>query len=122
MHGQEVVINAAGNVNDGDRFVDLIGLLVNQAETVMGAGGRLWLFAGAAVLDVPNRDIMGIDLPKVPAQFSSHKTNYELVRATSLNWSMLCPGPMIPATDGKARSDLRLSIEVWPFGRPDIIK
>ena len=31
---------------------------------------------------------------------------------------MLCPGPMIPAPDGKPTSDLRLSVDQWPVTRP----
>ena len=43
MQGQEVVINAAGNVNDGDSFVRLIDMVATQVERVMGKSGRLWL-------------------------------------------------------------------------------
>jgi putative NADH-flavin reductase len=122
MQGQEVVINAAGNVNDGDGFVRLIDLIATQAERVMGKSGRLWIFAGAALLDIPGTDLMGTDLPKIPAQFQRHKKNYQRLKASGLDWSMLCPGPMIPADDGRARNDLRLSADIWPFASPTITR
>jgi len=122
MQGQEVVINAAGNVNDGDSFVQLIDVIATQAEKVMGKSGRLWVFAGAALLDIPGTALMGTDLPKIPAQFQRHEKNYERLQASGLDWSILCPGPMIPADDGRARKDLRLSADIWPFAVPSITR
>jgi hypothetical protein len=40
------------------------------------------------------------------------------VRATELDWSMLCPGPMIHAPDGRPTEDLIVAAEVWPTARP----
>jgi len=122
MQGQEVVINAAGNVNDGDSFVQLIDVIATQAERVLSKSGRLWLFAGAALLDIPGTALMGTDLPKIPAQFQRHKKNYQRLKASGLDWSILCPGPMIPADDGRAREDLRLSADIWPFAVPSITR
>ena len=122
MQGQEVVINAAGNVNDGDSFVHLIDVVATQVERVMGKSARLWVFAGAALLDIPGTALMGTDLPKIPTQFQRHKENYRRLQASSLDWSMLCPGPMIPADNGRARTDLRLSADVWPFASPGITR
>ena len=122
MQGQEVVINAAGNVNDGDSFVQLIDVIATQAEKVLGKSGRLWVFAGAALLDIPGTALRGTDLPKIPAQFQRHKKNYQRLKASGLDWSMLCPGPMIPAADGSARKDLRLSADIWPFAVPSITR
>jgi len=122
MQGQDVVINAAGNVNDGDSFVHLIDVVATQAERVMGKSGRLWVFAGAALLDIPGTALMGTDLPKIPAQFQRHKENYRRLQASNLDWSMLCPGPMIPADTGSARTDLRLSADIWPFASPGITR
>jgi hypothetical protein len=120
MHGQDAVINAAGNSTDGDSYIPLVRSVVKAAQTGLGADGRFWLFGGAAALDVPGTGIMGVDLPKIPAIFQAHKTNYQLVSSTNLDWSMLCPGPMIPAADGNSHAGLRISADAWPFDPPAI--
>ena len=35
-----------------------------------------------------------------------------------MDWSMLCPGPMIASENGKPTGDLRLSVDEWPVTRP----
>lgn len=54
--------------------------------------------------------------------FEAHRTNYNTVRATALDWSMLCPGPMNDAPDGVARRELVVSTDVWPFAAPPMSK
>ena len=118
MTGQDVVINCAGYVADGAAFIELVDRVVTQAEAALGPGGRLWLFGGAAALDVPGTHIMGVDLPGVPAIYKAHQTNFRRVAASRLDWSLMCPGPMVPSSSGRARTDLRISKDVWPFPRP----
>src|SRR5215471_10234520 len=35
-----------------------------------------------------------------------------------LDWSMLCPGPMIASENGKPTPNLRLAADEWPMARP----
>jgi hypothetical protein len=116
----DCVVNAAGNVADGARFTDLVALIIEATAAALGQGGRFWLFGGAAVLNVPDARWTGIDLPGVPPMYQAHRTNHEAVKASGLDWSMLCPGPMIDAPDGKATPGLILSEEVWPVPRPKL--
>ena len=44
---------------------------------------------------------MGVDLPRFRKVYEAHRTNLEALRRSPLDWSMLCPGPMIAAHDGK---------------------
>lgn len=118
MRGHDVVINAAGYVTDGAAFTNLVARIISAAESALGVGGRFWLFGGAALLDVPGAHFTGIDLPGVPKFYEAHRTNYNLVSASTLDWSMLCPGPMMDAPDGKATDGLILSQESWPVPRP----
>jgi hypothetical protein len=118
MQGCDAVINAAGNANDGPAYAPLVQRVINAADAALGAGGRFWFFGGAAALDVPGTSLMTVDLPKVPRIFEAHRANLEHVRTTRLDWSMLCPGPMIPAPDGRPTTGLRLSEECWPVERP----
>jgi putative NADH-flavin reductase len=120
MVGQDVVISAAGNSADGESYLALTQGVIDAASRALGSDGRLWIFGGAAALDVPGTDIMGVDLPKIPAVFKAHRINHQALLRTDLDWSMLCPGPMNPAPGGKAHKGLRISTEVWPFARPRI--
>lgn len=118
MIGHDVVINAAGYVTEGDRFTQLVQNVIQQTSNSLGAGSRLWQFGGAAVLDIPGADIMAVDLPMVPKIYEAHRTNLNALRASSLDWSMLCPGPMIEAPNGEPTKGLRLSVDQWPVQRP----
>jgi hypothetical protein len=90
----------------------------DQRWAELGEGGRLWQFGGAAILNVPGTHIMAIDLPKVPKVYEAHRTNLDALRSSPLDWSMLCPGPMIASENGKPTGDLRLSVDEWPMTRP----
>lgn len=118
LKGHGAVINAAGYVTDGSAFISLVGTVIGAAEAALGQEGRFWLFGGAALLDVPGTSMMTLDLPGIPKTFEAHRTNFERVKRTSLDWSMLCPGPMIDAPVGKATEGLIVSQDVWPVPRP----
>ena len=118
MVGHDVVINAAGNVTDGSTFIRLVQTVIDATIVGLGEGGRLWLFAGAALLTVPGTHIMTVDLPRVPRVYEPHRTNLEALRRSSLDWSMLCPGPMIASESGEPTPKLRLSVDEWPMTRP----
>jgi putative NADH-flavin reductase len=118
MVGHDVVINAAGHVTEGDRFTRLVQNVIQQTLDRLGTGGRLWQFGGAAVLDVPGTDIMAVDLPMVPKAYEAHRANLHALKTSSLDWSMLSPGPMIEAPKGEPTKGLRLSVGHWPVERP----
>jgi len=118
MVGHDVAINAAGHVTDGSTFTHLVQSVIDSAIVCLGEGGRLWQFGGAAVLNVPGMHIMAVDLPKVPKVYEAHRTNLDALRRSPLDWSMLCPGPMIASENGKPTGDLRLSVDEWPVTRP----
>ena len=119
---QDVVINAAGNVSDGEQFETLVKTVSQAVEEGLGTGGRFWFFGGAGALEVPGTNKMTVNLPKIPPLFRAHERNYKTVRATSLNWSMLCPGPMTAAVDGQPHRDLRISTDIWPVPRPAVTR
>lgn len=118
MQGHKVVINAAGHVGTPEIFVPLVDTVVDAARQALGTGGRLWLFAGAALLDVPGTDRMTIDLSGVPATYAPHLANFRKVLQSDLDWSVLCPGPMIDSPTGKPKEGLIVSTEAWPVPRP----
>jgi putative NADH-flavin reductase len=118
LRGHDAAINAAGYVSDGPAFVTLVKSVIRATDAGLGAGGRFWLFGGAGLLNVPGTSNCTLDLPGVPKFYEAHRTNFEAVRATELDWSMLCPGPMIHATDGRATEGLVVVSETWPTVRP----
>ena len=118
MIGHDVVINAAGNVMNGSAFSQLVRTVIDATTAGLGEGGRLWTFGGAALLNVPGTDIMGVDLPKVPRVYQEHRTNLDALRRSPLDWSILCPGPMIASENGKPTGNLRLSVDEWPMKPP----
>jgi uncharacterized protein len=118
MHGHDVVLNAAGHVTNPTQFVALVADVVAAAEEALGRGGRFWMFAGAALLDVPGTGRMTISLPGVPDVYAPHVENFRTVKQSSLAWSVLCPGPLIESPDNKPHSALIVSCDHWPVPPP----
>ncbi len=114
LAGRDAVINAAGNVADGQRFVDLFDCVVAAAERTMGSERRLWMLACAMILDIPNAGRIGLGLPFVPRRYAPHLTNWRRLERSSLDWVLMCPGPMV-AADRPTADRLVLSIDTLPF-------
>lgn len=115
MMGASGVVSSAGHAGEGEAFVELGRTVVQTAERVLGSGGRLWFLGGLGLLRIPHTDLLGIDLPGMPAMYQTHRANHETLRASSLDWSMLCPGPLVESADRPAVETLRISTEVLPF-------
>ncbi|MEF2074146.1 NAD(P)-dependent oxidoreductase [Consotaella aegiceratis] len=116
--GHEATVNAAGHVNQDRGFTGLVSQIVDAAAEALGQDGRFWMFAGAALLDVPGTKRMTVSLPKIPSVYQLHAINYETVRRSRLDWSVLCPGPMVEAPDGRPHEGLVISTETWPVPLP----
>lgn len=115
MKGAFAVVNSAGHAGDGAAFTELGRTVVQTAERVLGPGGRLWFLGGFGVLRIPNTNRLGIDLAGMPEMYQTHRINHETLRASSLDWSMLCPGPLVDTTERLDLSTLRITTEVIPF-------
>lgn len=118
MAEQGAVINAAGNATTDPDYVPMVQSLIGDAEAALGAGGRLWLFGGAAALDVPGFEVRAADLPVIPKVYKQHIHTLARVSATALDWSMLCPGPMVSAQSCQPCEGLRVSADCWPVEGP----
>jgi putative NADH-flavin reductase len=118
LGGQDALINCAGNVADGDRFVGLIDRLVTCVEVLPVAEQPVcWLLAGAALLDIDLSGRRGVDLPRVKSTYWPHRVNFERLSRSRLDWRLLCPGPMVDEPPlGLDR--LRISIDVLPVEIP----
>jgi uncharacterized protein len=118
LQGHDAIINAAGHVTDLHGFVPLVTAVIEAAEAALGNGGRLWTYGGAALLDVPGTRITTIDLPGIPPQYEAHRTNLHALRKSTLDWSVACPGPMMPSPDGHPTEGLIISTEQWAVAGP----
>jgi uncharacterized protein len=114
MAGSAAVVNSAGHAGEGAAFVELGRAVVSAAERALGPGGRLWFLGGLGVLRIPGTDRLGIDLAGMPEMYQTHRANHETLRASSLDWSMLCPGPLVDTAARPALDTLRISTEVLP--------
>ena len=122
LSGRDAVINTAGQVAEGQAFVDLLDRLVTGLET-LPAGDRpvCWFMAGAGLLDIDGRGRRGVDLPRISSTYWPHRVNFERIRSAELDWRVLCPGPMVeqqPLGVARLRTSLdRLPVEVPAFAR-----
>lgn len=118
VRGHEALINCAGLVTEGQAFADLVGRLVASIESLAPAERPVcWFLGGAAVLDIGPTGRRGVELPKVRNTYWPHQKNFERLSASSLDWRLLCPGPMVeqPAL-GVAQ--LRMSLDRLPTPIP----
>jgi len=118
----EVVINTAGNVAQGQAFVELIGHIVASLELIPEAERPLaWFLAGLGLLDIDGRGRKGVDLPMIGQNYWPHRSNFDRIRQTNLDWRILCPGPMVDERPlGLTR--LRISLDRLPLEMPDEIQ
>jgi len=115
----EVVINTAGNVSQGQRFVDLIDHIVTGLEAVPETARPVcWFLAGAGLLDIDGRGRKGVDVPMINTTYWPHRSNFDRIRRTDLDWRILCPGPM---TDQRplGLTRMRISLDRLPIEMPD---
>ena len=115
---QEALINAAGHVSDGQRFVALVDHVVTSVETLPASERPVcWFLAGAALLDIGDTGRRGVDLPPIRKTYWPHAENFARLQSSSLDWRLLCPGPMVEEPPvGLAR--LRVSSDRLPVEIP----
>jgi putative NADH-flavin reductase len=120
--GQDAFVCCAGVVTEGEGFVTLVDKLVSALETIQRDRRPVsWFLAGAALLPLDASGRLGVDLPKVRDTYWPHRVNYERLQRSTLDWRLLCPGPLAnqPAI-GLQR--LRISIESLPTPLPAITR
>lgn len=94
--GHDVLISCAGLLTEGRAFVDLFDRVVSSAEALPGPERPVsWFVAGAALLDLDESGRRGIQLPRVKTTYWPHGANFERLRRSTLDWRLLCPGPMV---------------------------
>jgi putative NADH-flavin reductase len=115
---QDALINAAGHVGEGQRFVALVDHLVTSVETLPTSERPVcWFLAGAALLDIGDSGRRGVDVPAIAETYWPHAANFARLRSSSLDWRLLCPGPMVEEPPvGLAR--LRVSVDRLPVEIP----
>jgi hypothetical protein len=80
-----------------------------------------WLLAGAALLDVDFSGRRGVELPKVKSIYWPHRANFERLERSSIDWRLLCPGPMVDQPPlGLER--LRISLDRLPVEVPALAR
>jgi putative NADH-flavin reductase len=122
LAGHDAVINAAGNVTEGQGFVNLVERVVIGLEA-LAAQDRpaCWFLAGAGLLDIDDSGRRGVDLPRISAIYWPHRVNFERLRRSNLDWRLLCPGPMVeqPAI---GLATLRTSLDRLPVRVPALAR
>lgn len=115
------LINCAGHVSDGERFVDLVDRVVTAVERVPAARPVCWFLAGSALLDIGTSGRRGVELPKVRSTYWPHRANFERLSRSPINWRLLCPGPMVEepvlGLDRLRTSIDRLPVDLPPWSR-----
>lgn len=118
LAGQEAAVNAAAHRTDRREFENICRAVIMAADQELIKARRFWQLGGLPGLDVPHTKIIGTDLPFMPGIFKSHKTNYQQLRQTELDWSFICPGPMFYAGGTVLAENIYTTIGVMPYQSP----
>lgn len=118
--GYDAFVFCAGVVTEGEAFVRMVDKVVSALESLQpGKRPVCWFLAGAALLPLDTRGRLGVDLPKVRGTYWPHRRNYERLQRSSLDWRLLCPGPMVDQPPLGLRR-LRVSRECLPAPLPGV--
>ena len=115
---QDALIHSAGHVSEGQRFVALVDHVVTSVETLPASERPVcWFLGGAALLDIGDTGRRGVDLPLIRKTYWPHAENFLRLQSSSLDWRLLCPGPMVEEPPvGLPR--LRVSVDRLPVEIP----
>jgi putative NADH-flavin reductase len=121
VRGHDALINTAGMVTQGEAFVALVDHIVTAVEALPATQQPVcWFLAGAGLLDLDVRGRRGLDLPVVRKTYWPHARNLARLQRSSLDWRLLCPGPMVASAPvGVAR--LRTSTDKLPVAMPSFM-
>jgi putative NADH-flavin reductase len=116
----QAFVFCAGVVTKGEAFVRSVDKVVSALESLQPSKRPVcWFLAGAALLPLDATGRLGVDLPKVRGTYWPHRRNYERLQRSSLDWRLLCPGPMVDqAPVGLQR--LRVSLDSLPAPLPGV--
>jgi len=114
----DVVIDTAGFVSEKQSFVDLTDHIVASLESIPeGKRPFCWFMAGAAILDMDEHGRRGVDLPLAKRTYWPHRVNFNRICQTTLDWRILCPGPMV-AQSPLGLDRMRISLAQLPAQMP----
>ncbi len=118
VEGHDALVCCAGVVTQAQGFVALFDRIVTAIDAVQASARPVsWFLAGAALLDLDARGRRGVDLPKMRSTYWPHRANLERLQRSSLDWRLLCPGPMVDEP-GLGIGNLRVSIDAIPSPVP----
>lgn len=114
----DAVICAAGNIDDGEKFVALLDKVICAGEALLPQKAPVfWFMAGAAILEIEGHGRKGIDIPIVPPKYRFHLRNFLRLESSNLDWRLCCPGPMIEE-GGVGLDKMLISVDVLPIRFP----
>jgi putative NADH-flavin reductase len=123
LQGQQVCINAAGDISDPS-FLKSVNNLIVQAQLQLDPPQRIWIMGGITALDIPRSDgkqLVFQDLPFMPSKYECHAIHYRVLQEVGINldWSMMCPAEM---KNIKADPAVQAAVETVPFPLPEWTK
>jgi putative NADH-flavin reductase len=123
LQGQQVCINAAGDVSDPGYLKNVNNLIV-QAQLQLDPPQRIWIMGGITALDIPRSDgkqLILQNLPFMSSKYECYTIHYRVLQEVGVNldWSMMCPAEM---KDIKADPAVQTALETVPFPLPDWTK
>ncbi|HYP70297.1 MAG TPA: NAD(P)H-binding protein, partial [Variovorax sp.] len=118
INGHNALINTAGHVTEGEGFVQVVAQAIAAVSLLEGAQRpRCWFLGGAAALDIQDTEVRAAQLPFVKKTYWPHLANWAALKASELEWNLLCPGPLVEQEPlGLVR--MRIGYERMPVAFP----
>lgn len=120
IRGHDALVNTAGFVTENERFIALVDKIVGAVESLPAQERPVcWMTAGAALLELDAGGRRGVDLPRLRKVYWPHARNLERLQRSTIDWRLLCPGPMVEGEPVGAQR-LRVSQDRLPAPLPGI--
>ena len=80
------------------------------------------MLAGLPALDIPGAHRRDSTFLACRARISPHGENLRRLERSALAWTLVCPGPMFPATEKTRSLELLSSIDTVPVATPSWVR
>jgi putative NADH-flavin reductase len=116
MKGQDAVVSAAFTAAEGEASQNLTKTILELAETQLVGPKRVVITGGLGALTLKGTSTTPIELGIMPPMYQTHINNFNTLKQhPNIDWTFICPGPMIPSPTGKLIENIVVAVEELPL-------
>jgi putative NADH-flavin reductase len=116
MKGHDAVVSAAFTTAEGEASQNLTKNILELAETQLAGPKRVVITGGLGAMTLKGSNKSPIELGIMPPMYQTHINNFNTLKQhPNIDWTFICPGPMVPSPTGKLIEDIIVGVEEIPL-------